>query len=93
MPMPTSPDELTLKSVVVADAVEEPMAKSVVLAEPLFAWMENLAHGDVVAMPTLPVSWTTRPRAVFAHDAESVVVVDAANSGSAFFRSTFGFVQ
>ena len=43
------------KSVVVADAVEEPIAKSVVLVEPLFAWIERLANGEVVLMPTNPV--------------------------------------
>ncbi len=44
---------LTLKSVVVADAVELPMAKSVVAVSPLLALIENLANGDVEPTPTL----------------------------------------
>src|SRR4051812_4950884 len=39
------------KSVVVADCVEEPMAKSVVAVEPLLAWMERFANGVVVPRP------------------------------------------
>ena len=42
------------KRVVVAEAVEEPIAKSVVLVEPLLAWIENLAHGDEEATPSVP---------------------------------------
>ena len=44
----------TEKSVVVAEAVEEPMAKSMVLVSLLLAWTESLAKGEVDAMPTLP---------------------------------------
>ena len=49
----------TLKSVVVALAVDDPMAKSAVLVEPLLAWRENVANGDEVAIPKAPVvgSW------------------------------------
>lgn len=43
------------KRVVVAVAVDEPIAKSVVLVEPLFAWIANSAQGDEEAMPIVPV--------------------------------------
>jgi hypothetical protein len=46
----------TEKSVVVADAVDEPMAKRVVLVPPLLAWIDERANGDVVPMATSPVS-------------------------------------
>jgi hypothetical protein len=39
------------KSVVVADAVDEPIAKRVVLVEPLFVCIESAAYGDVVPTP------------------------------------------
>ena len=39
------------KSVEVADWVDEPIAKSVLLVSPLFAWMERRAKGEVVPMP------------------------------------------
>jgi len=42
------------KSVVVAEAVEEPMAKSVVAVSPLFVAIENLANGVLVPTPTAP---------------------------------------
>ena len=54
VPMPTLPVLRMLKSVVVAEAVEEPMAKSVelmVLAL-LFACIESVAYGEVEPMPT-----------------------------------------
>ena len=41
----------TEKSVVVAEAVDEPMEKSVVLVSPSFAWTANLASGLVVPIP------------------------------------------
>ena len=44
----------TEKSVVVAEAVEEPIAKSVVAVSPLFVCMENFAYGDEVPMPRAP---------------------------------------
>ena len=44
----------TEKRVVVALAVEEPIANRVVLVEPLFAWTESFAHGVVEAMPIEP---------------------------------------
>jgi hypothetical protein len=47
-----------LKSVVVAVAVEEPMAKRVVLVSPVLALMESFAYGVLVLMPTLPVEVT-----------------------------------
>ncbi len=46
----------TLNNVVVAEAVEEPMAKSVVLVEPLLAWIENFAQGEEEATPIVPVT-------------------------------------
>lgn len=55
VPMPTLPWALTIKSVEVADAVEEPIAKSVVFVSPLFAWIESLENGEVEPTPTLPV--------------------------------------
>src|SRR6185437_8926715 len=45
----------TEKSVVVAEAVEEPIANKVVLVSPLLAWIANLLNGEVVATPMLPV--------------------------------------
>ncbi len=59
-------DEVSWKSVVepvfdtenrveVADAVEEPIAKSVVLVEPLTACTESVANGDELAIPIAPV--------------------------------------
>ena len=42
------------KSVVVEFCVEEPIAKSVVRVEPLLAWIEESANGEVEATPTLP---------------------------------------
>lgn len=44
-----------LKSVVVAEAVDEPMAKRVVAVSPLLVWMPNLANGVVEPMPREPV--------------------------------------
>ena len=49
------PTLFTEKRVVVAEAVEEPIANSVVLVEPLFAWTESVAQGVVDAMPIEPV--------------------------------------
>jgi len=43
---------LTLKSVAVAEAVEEAMAKSIELVSPLRACTANLANGEVVPTPT-----------------------------------------
>jgi hypothetical protein len=54
----TAPMLLIEKSVDVADCVEEPIAKSVVLVEPLFAWIPNIANGLEVAMPKVPVVGT-----------------------------------
>ena len=45
----------TEKSVEVADAVEEPIAKSAVSVEPLFACIESFAYGEEVAIPIAPV--------------------------------------
>jgi len=42
----------TEKSVVVADAVEDPIANSVVAVSPLLAATENLANGELVPRPT-----------------------------------------
>src|SRR6185437_4301220 len=42
------------KSVVVAAAVDEPMAKSVVAVSPLFDWIANFANGVDVPMPIAP---------------------------------------
>ena len=51
---------LTEKSVVVAEAVELAMAKSMVLVSPLLAEMESLAYGEVVPSPRLPLPcWRT----------------------------------
>ena len=52
------PTLFTLKSVVVAEAVEEPIANRVVLVEPLFACTERRAKGEVVPMPIVPVPRT-----------------------------------
>ena len=49
----TVPVLLTLKSVVVALAVDEPIAKSVVWVEPLLACMASCAKGEVVPRPAL----------------------------------------
>ncbi len=58
----------TLKSVVVALAVDEAMAKRVVFVPPLLAWRESFANGDVVLIPTFPVVLTVsadvRPESV-----------------------------
>jgi hypothetical protein len=45
----------TLNSVVVAEAVEEPMAKSVLFVLPSYACTESFANGEVVPTPTFPV--------------------------------------
>ena len=50
----TSPVLETEKSVVVADAVEEAIAKSVPLTSPSNAWTESLDHGEEVPTPRLP---------------------------------------
>ena len=42
----------TLKSVVVAFAVEDAMVKSVVVVSPLLAWMDNFVNGEDVPMPS-----------------------------------------
>lgn len=44
----------TENSVVVAEAVEEPIAKSVVLVEPSLPCTESCAYGDVEAIPMFP---------------------------------------
>src|SRR3989338_1937861 len=44
----------TEKSVAEAEAVVEPMAKSVVLVSPLLLWIENLANGELVPTPMEP---------------------------------------
>ena len=49
VPMPTFPVLSTAKRVLVALAVDEPIAKSVLFVSPLFAWIEKSAYGDVVA--------------------------------------------
>ena len=49
----------TEKSVVVAVAVEEPIAKRVVAVEPLFACTANFANGEEVATPRVPVVGST----------------------------------
>ena len=54
VPIPTLPVFNTEKSVLVADAVEEPIAKSVVLVSPLFACTESFANGEVEPIPTFP---------------------------------------
>ncbi len=43
-----------VRSVVVVADEEEPIAKMVVLVEPLFAWSEKFTHGEVVPIPMLP---------------------------------------
>ena len=45
----------TANRVVVAVAVEEPIANSVVLVAPLFAWTESNPYGELVAIPNVPV--------------------------------------
>lgn len=59
MPVPsvvvTAPVLEMLKSVEVAEAVEEPIAKRVVLVSPLLEWMPNLANGEEVPTPMEPV--------------------------------------
>jgi hypothetical protein len=54
VPMVTVPVLEILKSVEVAVAVEEPMAKRVWFTSPLFAWMESLAYGEVEPTPATP---------------------------------------
>ncbi len=55
-----TPVLLIAKSVEVALAVEEPIAKSVVLVEPLLAWISNSANGDVLPTLVLPFpAWIT----------------------------------
>ena len=44
----------TENSVVVAEAVLEPIANNVVLVEPLFAWTDSFAHGEEDAIPIVP---------------------------------------
>ena len=44
----------TEKSVVVAEAVEEPIANSVVLVDPLFACTDSAPHGEEDAIPIVP---------------------------------------
>ena len=44
----------TEKSVVVAEAVEEPIAKRLVLVSPLLVCIESLAYGEDVPMPSAP---------------------------------------
>ena len=51
-----TPVLLIEKRVEVADAVEEPIAKRLVAVEPLFAWTESFAYGDVVAIPMFPLA-------------------------------------
>jgi len=51
----------TEKSVVVAEAVDEPMAKRVVAVSPLLVWMANLANGEVVPRPILPAVGSLMP--------------------------------
>ena len=52
--MPTLPVLRTVRSVVVAEAVEEAMAKSVAAVSPLLLWIESLAYGEEVPMPRAP---------------------------------------
>ena len=56
VPTPTFPLLNTVKSVVVALAVDDAIEKSVVLVSPLLAWTESFAYGEVVPMPTFPPS-------------------------------------
>jgi hypothetical protein len=65
--MLTSPVLETLKSVVVAEAVEEPMAKSVLFVLPLNACTESFANGEVVPMPRFPEA-SMRKRSAYALD-------------------------
>src|SRR3989338_3283926 len=53
-PKAASPVLSIENNVVVALAVEEPMAKRVALVSPFWAWSENLANGEVVPTPVLP---------------------------------------
>jgi len=46
---------LTLNKVEVADAVEDPMANSVVAVSPLLVWIANLANGELVPTPSEPL--------------------------------------
>ena len=48
----------TRKRVVVADAVDDPMAKRVVLVSPLLAWRESLPHGVEEPTPRNPAEVT-----------------------------------
>ena len=54
VPIPTFPVLRTVRSVVVAEAVDEPIAKSVVAVSPLLLWIESLAYGDEVPIPRAP---------------------------------------
>ena len=51
----------TEKSVEVAEAVDEPMAKRVVAVSPLLAAIENLANGELVPIPMLPAVGSLKP--------------------------------
>ncbi len=53
-PNVASPVLLTLKRSFLALAVEEAMAKSIVLVSPLRALIDKLANGLVVPIPTFP---------------------------------------
>jgi hypothetical protein len=44
-----------VNNVVVAAAVEDAIANKVSFVSPLFACIENLAHGEVVPIPILPL--------------------------------------
>lgn len=52
------------KSVVVAEAVEEPIAKSVCAVSPLLVWIESLAYGEVEPTPKEPEVGSWRIEAV-----------------------------
>ena len=55
VPTPTYPLLSTVKSDVVAVAVELEISKRRVFVSPLLAEIASFAHGEVVPMPTLPV--------------------------------------
>ena len=46
----------TEKSVVVALAVEEPIAKRILFVSPLLAWTESFANGVEVPTPNFPAA-------------------------------------
>ena len=56
LPTAVFPILFTLNNVVVADCVEEPIAKSVVVVAPLLACTLRFANGEVLPIPRLVVA-------------------------------------